>query len=103
MARQLVTATAVKDEAEGALASALAARGKPEAAVREALKMKWAAVPDADRRQVELTDSLALSLYVGDFTQAEQQARAFEALVEPRRSEADHGQAARWLAQIYTE
>ena len=103
MARQLVAASPKQDVAEDMLASALAARGKPETAVREALRLKWAALPDADRKSAEIDDTLALALLSGDFTAAEGLARALEAAAEPSRREADHGRAARQLAHIYAE
>ncbi len=103
MARQLVTATTHQAVAQGLLAAALAARGRPEAAVREALKLKWAALDDADRRREEPADSLSLDLLWGDFTSAERAAHALEAAAEPSRREADHGRPARLLAQIYAE
>jgi serine/threonine-protein kinase len=103
MARQLVAASPQQGVSQGMLAAALAARGKPETAVREALRLKWAALPDADRRGVEPQDTLALALLSGDFTAAEQLARALAASAEPSRREADHGRAARQLAHIYAE
>jgi len=103
MARQLVTASPTQSVAQGLLASALAARGRPETAVREALRLKWAAQPEAERRLSERDDSLALALLSGDFTAAEQIARAMEAASESSRREGDHGRAARKLAQILLE
>jgi serine/threonine-protein kinase len=98
-----VAASPAQDVAEDLLASALAARGKPEAAVREALRLKWAALAEAERRRVEPEDTLALALLSGDFTAAEQLARTLEAAAEPSRLEAEHGKVARKLAQIYAE
>ena len=103
MARQLVTASPAQGVAQGLLASALAARGRPEAAVREALRLKWAALEEPARRRVEQEDSLALALLSGDFTRAEQIARALEVAAEPSRRATDHGRVARQLAQIYVE
>jgi eukaryotic-like serine/threonine-protein kinase len=103
MARQLVTASPAQGVAEGLLAAALAARGRPDAAVREALKLKWAALPEAARRRAEPEDTLALDLLAGDFVSAERTAKAIEAAAEPSRREVEHGRAARILAQIYTE
>lgn len=103
MARQLVTASPAQGVAQGLLASALAARGRPEAAVREALRLKWAALEEPSRRRVEQEDSLALALLSGDFTRAEQIARALEVAAEPSRRATDHGRVARQLAQIYVE
>ncbi len=66
MARQLVTASTAQAIAQGLpRREALAARGRPEAAVREALKLKWAALPEAERRPAEADDMLALDLYHG--------------------------------------
>ena len=103
MARQLVAASPKQDVAQDMLASALAARGKPETAVREALRLKWSALAEAERKSVETDDTLALALLSGDFAAAEPLARALEADAEPSRREADHGRAARQLASIYAE
>jgi serine/threonine-protein kinase len=103
MARQLVAASPTQGVAQGLLASALAARGRPETAVREALRLKWAAQPEADRRIEEPNDSLALALLSGDFAAAEQIAHTMEAASAGSRRESDHGRAARKLAQIYFE
>lgn len=103
MARQLVAASPAKDVAQGLLASALAARGRPEAAVREALRLKWAALPEADRRRAEKEDTLSLALLSGDFTAAEQIARELSAAVESSRREGDHGRVAKRLSQIFVE
>jgi serine/threonine-protein kinase len=103
MARQLVAASSAQAVAQNLLASALAARGRPEAAVREALRLKWAALPEPERRRTEQEDALALALLSGDFTTAEQVARELETAVESSRREGDHGRVARRLAQIYME
>ncbi len=89
MARQLVTASTAQAIAQGLLAKALAARGRPEAAVREALKLKWAALPEAERRPAEADDMLALDLLTGDFASAEVRARALEAAAAASPREAD--------------
>jgi serine/threonine-protein kinase len=103
LARQLVTASAEQVVAQGLMAAALAARGRPETAVHEALKLKWAAEPPAERQRTEQEDTLSLALLSGDFVAAERDARALEAAVEPSRREIEHGHVARLLAQIYTE
>ena len=103
LARRLVTASPAQGVAEGLLAAALAARGRPEAAVREALRLKWAALPEAERRRAEPEDTLALDLYTGDFAAAERDAKAIEVAAEPSRREVDHGRAARHLALVYGE
>ncbi|APR80648.1 Serine/threonine protein kinase PrkC, regulator of stationary phase [Minicystis rosea] len=103
MARQLVTASPAQAVAQGLLASALAARGRPEAAVREALRLKWAAIPGPARQQAEREDTLSLALLSGDFVTATELARAIEAAAEPSRHESEHGRAARKLTQILIE
>jgi serine/threonine-protein kinase len=103
MARQLVAASPAQSVAQGLLASALAARGRPEAAVREALRLKWAALPEMERRPAEREDTLALALLAGDFVAAEQLARAQEAAAEPSPREGDHGRVARKLGYILAE
>jgi serine/threonine protein kinase/Flp pilus assembly protein TadD len=103
MARQFVTASPETAVAQGVLAQALAARGRPEAAVREALKLRWAALPPAERKPIEAEETLALELLAGDFVAAEHTAKEIEAAVEPSRRESAHGSAARHLVQIYVE
>ncbi|MFT3768653.1 MAG: hypothetical protein QM820_24670 [Minicystis sp.] len=103
MARQLVAASPAQSVAQGLLASALAARGRPEAAVREALRLKWAALPEGERQRAEREDTLSLSLLSGDFVTAEQIARTLEVAAEPSRHESDHGRVARRLSYIFAE
>jgi serine/threonine-protein kinase len=103
MARQLVAASPKQDAAQDLLARALAARNKPETAVREALKLKWAALSEAQRKKREPEDTLALALWEGDFTAAERIARSLEAAAETSRAEIDHARPARALAQIFLE
>jgi serine/threonine-protein kinase len=103
LARQLIAANPTRGLGHEILASALAARGRPEAAVREALKLKWAGLDESERREVEPADTLLLDLLTGDFAAAEQHARAIEARGASSRREADHARPALWLAQIFTE
>jgi serine/threonine-protein kinase len=103
VARQLVAASPSGAVAQDLLASALAARGRSEAAVREALRLKWAALPEADRRRAEPADTLALAMMSGDFAAAEKLARALGDASKGSRRESDHGRAARWLVQILVE
>jgi serine/threonine-protein kinase len=103
VARQLVTASPSRGTAQDMLASALAARGRSEAAVRESLRIKWAALTDTERRRVEPEDTLALAVLSGDFAEAEKIARALETATAASRRESDHGRTARWLAHILAE
>jgi eukaryotic-like serine/threonine-protein kinase len=103
MARTLAAASAAEGVAQLLLARALAAQGKPEAAVREALKMRWSALPAAERRRVEPEETLSLALYTGDFVGAERLAHDLEAATEQSRRESDHGAVARRLAEIALE
>ncbi len=103
MARTLAAASPAEATAQLLLARALAAQGKPEAAVREALKLRWTALSVAERRRVEPRETISLALLTGDFVTAERLARELEAAAEPSRRESDHGLAARRLAEIYLE
>jgi eukaryotic-like serine/threonine-protein kinase len=102
-ARQMIAAGTANWRGYWELAEALASEGRPLATVREALKGRWASLPDATRRQFELTDQIRLALWAGDFAIAEQLARAALADVErnPRRDE--HGRPTRLLVQILSE
>jgi serine/threonine-protein kinase len=103
MARQLAAQSPAQAVAQLLLAQALAARGKPEAAVREALKLRWAALPPDARKHKEPEETAALALLGGDFAAAERTAVEIDAAAEPSRRESDHGAAARRLAEIYLE
>jgi serine/threonine-protein kinase len=103
MARTLAAAGAPEGAAQLLLARALAAQGKPEAAVREALKLRWSALPAAERRRVEPEESLSLALLTGDFVAAERLAHDLETATEQSRRESDHGAVARRLAAIALE
>jgi serine/threonine-protein kinase len=103
MARQLAAQSPAQAVAQLLLAQALAARGKPEAAVREALKLRWAALSSEARKRAEPEETVALALLGGDFAAAERTATEIEAAAEPSRREGDHGAAARRLAEIYLE
>ena len=103
LARQMIAASSSSPIGYGALADALAGRGRSIATVREALKQRWAATLPDQRPLTTLRDTLASSVLAGDFQGAEAAARELAALVEPSRREIDHGRAARWLAEILAE
>jgi serine/threonine-protein kinase len=85
------------------LGRALASRGRPMATVREALKQAWAALPEGERRRVEIEDAIKMALLLGDFEAAERGGRDLEQVVEPSVRQDDHGKAARWRVQTLTE
>jgi serine/threonine-protein kinase len=85
------------------LAGALAALGRPQEAVREALRQKHERLPGAARREAELGDGVLLGLLMGDFQGAERDARALAELVAPRAAAEDHARPARWLVELYLE
>jgi serine/threonine-protein kinase len=103
MARQLAAASPEQAVSQHLLARSLAAKGKSEAAVHEALRLRWAALPAFERKRLEPEETLALQLFTGDFVSAERTAREMEAAAEPSRREADHGRASRHLTNIYLE
>jgi serine/threonine protein kinase/tetratricopeptide (TPR) repeat protein len=103
MGRQLIASGSKPDEGYWQLALSLAAQGKPEATVREALKRRAAATPDANRKQVELRDQIRAAIWTGDFEAAERDARAFLMEVEPSARQYEHGRPALLLVQILAE
>jgi serine/threonine-protein kinase len=103
MGRQLIASGSKPDEGYWQLALSLAAQGKPEATVREALKRRAAATPEANRKQVELRDQIRAAIWAGDFEAAERDARAFLEEVEPSARQYEHGRPTLLLVQILTE
>jgi serine/threonine-protein kinase len=103
LARQMIAVSSSSPVGYGALADALASRGRSAATVREALKQRWATTSPAQRPLTTLRDTISSSVLAGDFVGAEAAARELAALVEPSRRESDHGRAARWLAEILAE
>lgn len=102
-ARQIIAAGTTNWRGYWELAEALASDGRQLATVREALKGRWASLPDATRHQVELTDQIRLMLWAGDFAIAEQLARAALADVERSTRRDEHGRPTRLLVQILIE
>jgi serine/threonine-protein kinase len=85
------------------LARALAARGRPAGAVREALAQRWANYP-ADRRAArELGDRALLALAEGDFAGAEALASRLQTLLAPAKTELEHVEPVRLLLDVYEE
>jgi serine/threonine-protein kinase len=85
------------------LARALAARGRPEQAVREALSQRWALYPADRRRARQAGDEAALALARGDFVGAEARARELEGALAGAKSELDHVEPVRLLLDVYAE
>jgi serine/threonine-protein kinase len=91
------------------LANALAARGRPIATVREALRQARAAVPSepSSMEPALKKDAVASATYAavleGDFDAAERHAREFASLVASSRGQQPHGQAALMLTGIFEE
>jgi serine/threonine-protein kinase len=102
-ARQMVAAGVIPRISYRVLSRALASRGRPIATVREALKQAWAALPESERRQGELTDAIKLDLLGGDFGAAERHGRELERAVEPSVRQDERGKPARWLVQSLLE
>jgi len=109
-ARRMIVAGAAPNMAYPLLAEALAARGQPQRAVREALRQGEEALarlpaPLAGPRQkfALRRASVNADMFGGDFAAAEKGARALakEVASSPRQSE--HGMAALSLAQILEE
>jgi serine/threonine-protein kinase len=102
VARLLLAASPGNDIGPALLASTLAGRaGTP--ALLEALRPKWARLPDAARRAEELRDRVRLDLLAGDFEAALSDVRSLEHEIEPSPREADHGLVARWHVQAEEE
>jgi serine/threonine-protein kinase len=114
-ARRAIAGGGRLDEAYEYLARALAARGAPADAVREALYsgarafaalsggQGSAPVPAEKIRQIELNGDVRLALLRGDFVSAERDTRALLDLIVPERREDEHGVPTQWLAQALAE
>jgi serine/threonine-protein kinase len=85
------------------LARALAARGAPADAVREALRAEVRAMEGPAQRRTDLAGSVRQALLGGDFASAERDARALLALVEPAPRADRHGIPSHWLALALEE
>jgi eukaryotic-like serine/threonine-protein kinase len=96
-------ATGGNAEAFTALASALAAQGRPPATVREALRQGWAAAPAAGTAETELRQTISADLFAGDFEAAERHGRELMRAVESSRREDDHAWPVLRLAQVLVE
>jgi eukaryotic-like serine/threonine-protein kinase len=87
----------------GNRAEALYALGRPAETVHEAFTQKWAQVPEAERRPIELYDQARLDFELGQFALAE--ARALEGirLIQSERDASIHANYATLLVWIYRE
>jgi serine/threonine-protein kinase len=107
-ARRIIAAT---DHSNGyfMLANALAARGRPVATVREALRQgnegeeALPAVLRQEHQRMRVLSDARLAVLQGDFEQAERNAREYAALVASSTRQAAHGAAATLLASILEE
>ncbi|MEP7122851.1 MAG: protein kinase [Byssovorax sp.] len=102
-ARRVIAGGVQLDDAYDYLARALASRGAPIGAVREALRVGARFASPELRRSTELSGAVRVALLEGDFEAAERETRALIALVEPTKREDDHGVPVHWLAQALAE
>jgi serine/threonine-protein kinase len=102
-ARQMVAAGVAPQVSYRALGRALASRGRHITTVHEALKQAWAALPEAERRQVELEDAIKMDLLRGNFDAAERRARELDQVVESSLRQDEHGKPARWRVHSLIE
>ena len=102
-ARRALAGSGQLDMVQETLARALAARGAPADAVREALRAEVRATPASRRRRVEVSGAVRQALLAGDFTAAERDARELLEVVEPDARADRHVVPAHWLAQALAE
>ncbi|MBI2389916.1 MAG: protein kinase [Deltaproteobacteria bacterium] len=85
------------------LARALAALGRPPAAVREVLEQRWARLAPVDRERGELEDRVRLDLISGDFAAAERHVAMLHRLVEGEPIERPHAMATLFAIDVFEE
>ncbi|MFO0667913.1 MAG: protein kinase [Polyangiaceae bacterium] len=87
-------------EAQSWLASDLFSTGAPRASVDEVLKREW---PLRASKDHELQDRALLSIYDGDFTNAERILQAWEKALPPSATRTEHATPLLMLAEVYLE
>ncbi len=109
VARQMIASSDQASHAYFTLANALAARGRPAATVREALRQvdvgeePLPAVVRQEQQRMRARDDASVAVLQGDFEGAEREARAYAALVASSTRQAAHGGVASVLASILEE
>ena len=102
-AKRMLAMETVSHRAYEYLAAALFARNAPIDSVREALRLKWRASPEAVRQSVQLADEANLAIATGDFTGALKDAREMESLAEASGNEHERIVAATLRIELHTE
>jgi serine/threonine-protein kinase len=102
-ARRMLAVDPTFEDATQILANALYAQGSSIASVRELLKRKAAARPEAERASLERIDEIDADLVTGDFVAAEKLARAWAVDVKSSSALSDHGAVARTLVLLDLE